>query len=69
MLGKLAAVRVHRAIVLVAMMVLTLGLVVVMTASGFASFDSRSLIALVVVLAAAAAGGVAFSWNRYFKRP
>lgn len=51
------------------MMVLTLGLVILMTASGIASFDSRSLIALAVVLVAAAVGGVAFSWNRYFKRP
>ncbi|HEV2413248.1 MAG TPA: hypothetical protein VGX27_00460 [Candidatus Dormibacteraeota bacterium] len=61
--------RLHRAIVLVAMMVLTLGLVILMTASGIASFDGRSLIALAVVLVAAAVGGVAFSWNRYFKRP
>ncbi len=61
--------RLHRAIVLVAMMVLTLGLVILMTASGIASFDGRSLIALAVVLVAAAIGGVAFSWNRYFKRP
>ena len=60
--------RLHRAIVLVAMMVLTLGLVILMTASGIASFDGRSLIALAVVLVAAAVGGVAFSWNRYFKR-
>lgn len=61
--------RLHRAIVLVAMMVLTLGLVILMTASGIASFDGRSLIALAVVLVAAAVGGVAFSWKRYFKRP
>ena len=69
-LGKLTeTVKRHRAIVLVAMMLLTLGLVVVMTASGIASFDGRSLIALAVVVLAAAAGGVVFSWNRYFKRP
>jgi hypothetical protein len=61
--------RLHRAIVLVVMMVLTLGLLVVMTVSGIASFDSRSLIALLVVLIAAALSGVAFSWKRYFKRP
>jgi hypothetical protein len=61
--------RLHRAIVLVVMMLLTLGLLVVMTVSGIASFDSRSLIALVVVLLAAALSGVAFSWKRYFKRP
>ena len=51
------------------MMLLTLGLVVVMTISGIASFDSRSLVALVVVLLAAAISGIAFSWKRYFKRP
>jgi hypothetical protein len=59
---------VHRAIVLVVMMVLTLGLIVLMIASGIASFDTHSLIALAVVVAAAAFSGVAFSWNRYFKR-
>ena len=60
--------RVHRAIVLVLMMLLTLGLIVLMTASGIASFDAHSLIALLAVIAAAAISGVAFSWNRYFKR-
>jgi hypothetical protein len=61
-------VKVHRAIVLVLMMVLTLGLIVLMTASGVASFDAHSLIALAVVVVAAAISGVVFSWNRYFKR-
>jgi hypothetical protein len=59
---------VHRAIVLVVMMVLTLGLIVLMIASGIASFDMHSLVALAVVVVAAAISGVAFSWNRYFKR-
>lgn len=54
---------------LVVMMLLTVGLLVVMTVSGIASFDSHSLVALVVVLLAAALSGVAFSWKRYFKRP
>ena len=61
--------KLHRAIVLVVMMVLTLGLLVLFIASGVASIDSHSLIALAVVIVAAAVGGVAFSWNRYFKRP
>jgi hypothetical protein len=61
-------VKVHRAIVLVVMMLLTLGLIVLMTVSGIASFDAHSLIALAVVVAAAAVSGVAFSWNRYFRR-
>jgi hypothetical protein len=59
---------VHRAIVLVVLMVLTLGLIVLMIASGIASFDMHSLVALTVVVVAAAISGVAFSWNRYFKR-
>ncbi|HSS60345.1 MAG TPA: hypothetical protein VLK30_02690 [Candidatus Limnocylindrales bacterium] len=61
--------KLHRAIVLVVMMLLSVGLIVLLTAAGIASFDSRSLIALGVVLVAAAISGVAFSWNRYFKRP
>jgi hypothetical protein len=58
----------HRAVVLVLMMLLGVGLVVLLTASGIASFDGRSLIALIVVLVAAAVSGVAFSWKRYNRR-
>lgn len=61
--------KVHRAITLVAMMVIAVGLIALFTASAIASLDGRSLIALGVVLGAAAISGVAFSWNRYFKRP
>jgi hypothetical protein len=61
--------RPHRAIALVVMMLMSVGLIVLLTAAGIASFDAHSLIALGVVLAAAAISGVAFSWNRYFKRP
>ena len=50
------------------MMLLTLLLIVLMTASGIASLDVHSLIALAAVVAAAAISGVAFSWNRYFRR-
>ena len=50
------------------MMLMSAGLIVLLTAAGIASFNGRSLIALAVVLAAAAISGVAFSWNRYFKR-
>ena len=50
------------------MMLLGVGVVVLLTAAGIASFDAHSLIALGVVLVAAAISGVAFSWNRYFKR-
>lgn len=60
--------KIHRAIVLVVMMLLAVGLIVLFTASGLASIDAHSLIALGVVLVAAAVSGVAFSWNRYFRR-
>jgi hypothetical protein len=59
----------HRAVVLVVMMLLGVGAFALLTAGAIASFDSHSLIALIVVLVAAAVSGVAFSWNRYFKRP
>ena len=59
----------HRAVVLILMMLLGVGLVALLTATGIASFDSHSLIALVVVLVAAAISGVAFSWKRYSRRP
>jgi hypothetical protein len=36
--------------------------------SAAGKFDSHSLIALCVVLAAAAAGGIGFSWKRYYRR-
>jgi hypothetical protein len=61
--------KLHRAIVLVLMMLAAVGLFVLLTAGAIASFDSHSLIALGVVVLAAAIGGVAFSWNRYFKIP
>ena len=49
-------------------MLIALGAFVLLTAAGIASFDGRSLIALVVVLVAAAISGVAFSWKRYNRR-
>jgi len=60
--------KIHRAIVLVVMMLLALGLIVLFTATGIANLNAHSLIALGVVLVAAAISGVAFSWKRYFKR-
>lgn len=60
--------KIHRAIVLVVMMLIALGAFVLLTAAGIASFDGRSLIALIIVLAAAAISGVAFSWKRYSRR-
>jgi len=58
----------HRAITLVVMILLAIGLLVMMTASAINSFDNRSLIALGVVVVVAAAGGIAFSWKRYYRR-
>ena len=67
-LGKLTRVKLHRAIVLVVMMLIAVGVLVLLTATGIANFDSHSLIALVVVVVAAAISGVAFSWKRYSGR-
>jgi hypothetical protein len=58
--------KLHRAVVLVVMMLIGVGVFVLLTAGAVATFDTHSLIALVVVLVAAAISGVAFSWNRYF---
>ncbi len=53
---------------LVVMMLIGVGALILLTAAGIATFDSRSLIALVVVVVAAVIGGVAFSWQRYNRR-
>ena len=60
--------KIHRAATMVAIMLLAIGVLAVMMVTAVATFDSRSLIALVVVLVAAAAGGIGFSWKRYYKR-
>ena len=60
--------RSHRAVTLVVMMVLAVGLVAVMTAGAIRTFDSRSLVALAVVILVSAISGVAFSWGRYYRR-
>ena len=60
--------KIHRAVVLVVMMLIALGAFILLTAAGIASFDSRSLIALLVVVVAAVISGVAFSWKRYNRR-
>jgi hypothetical protein len=60
--------RLHRAITLVVMMVLAVGLVAIMIAGAVRTFDVRSLVALAVVVAVSAISGVAFSWGRYYRR-
>ena len=60
--------KIHRAVTLVAMMLLGLGALVLLLVSGLPSLDSHSLIALGVVIVGAAAGGIGFSWKRYSRR-
>jgi hypothetical protein len=60
--------KLHRAVTLVVMMLLALGSLALLLFAGIANFDSRSLIALIVVVLAAAAGGIGFSWKRYYRR-
>ncbi len=60
--------KIHRAATLIAIMLLAVAVLAVMMVTAVATFDSRSLIALVVVLVAAIAGGVGFSWKRYYRR-
>ncbi len=50
------------------MMLIALGALALLTVAGIASFDRKSLIALLVVVLAAAISGVAFSWKRYSRR-
>jgi hypothetical protein len=60
--------KLHRAITLIAMMLLAVGALALLLVAGIGRFDGHSLIALLVVVIAAAAGGVGFSWKRYYKR-
>ena len=56
--------QIHRAVVLVAMMLLGIGALVLLLSNA----DGKSLIALAVVVLAAIAGGIGFSWKRYYRR-
>jgi hypothetical protein len=60
--------KVHRAVTLVAMMLLGLGVLLLLLVGGLATLDSHSLIALGVVVLGAAAGAIGFSWKRYYRR-
>ena len=57
--------KIHRAIVLIAMMLLAVGSLALLIADS----AGKSLAALVFVVVAAAIGGIAFSWKRYFQPP
>ena len=60
--------KLHRAATLLVMMLLAVGALALLLITGFSSLDSRSLIARGVVVVAAAAGGIGFSWKRYYRR-
>ncbi|HLH70198.1 MAG TPA: hypothetical protein VKY90_14575 [Candidatus Dormibacteraeota bacterium] len=60
--------KIYRAVTLVLMILLGVGLVAVMTVYGVATLDQASLLSLVAVVVVALAAGVAFSWRRYFPR-
>ena len=55
----------HRAVTLVLMILFAVVLLGAMTTYGIATFSRGSLVALGVVVAAATAAGVAFSYRRY----
>jgi hypothetical protein len=57
-----------RAATLLFVMLLTVVVLALMLFSAISTFDARSLVALCVVLVAAAAGGIGFSWKRYYRR-
>jgi len=61
-------VKLHRAITLVVLIVLSVVMIGVMAGYGAATFGAQSLAALLLVLAAAALAGIAFSYRRYFPR-
>ncbi len=60
--------KLHRALTLGVMILVSVLVVVAMTADGIRTFSRGSLLALLVVVAAAGAAGIAFSWRRYFPR-
>ncbi|TMF86858.1 MAG: hypothetical protein E6I08_11535 [Chloroflexi bacterium] len=58
--------KIHRAVTLALMMLVSVALVAAATWQGVQSWNGRSLAALAVVVVAAAISGIAFSWKRYF---
>ena len=57
----------HRAVILVLLMLFGVAWLIV-TFPGGSVLNGQSLVALGVVILLAAAGGIAFSWRRYFGR-
>ena len=60
--------KLHRAVTLAVLLLISLALIAVSTWEGVRSWDGRSQAALAVVVVAAAISGIAFSWKRYFGR-
>lgn len=58
--------KIHRAVTLALMMLVSVALVAAATWQGVQSWNGRSLAALAVVVVAAAISAIAFSWKRYF---
>ena len=58
--------KLHRVVILFAMILFALALLATMVGGAVSSWNGRSAVALVVAIIVAAAGGVAFSWRRYF---
>jgi hypothetical protein len=59
--------RLHRAAIVIALMLFGVAWLI-FTIPEPSRIDGRSLIALGVVVALAAIGGIGFSWRRYFRR-
>jgi membrane protein DedA with SNARE-associated domain len=59
--------RPHRAALLIVLILFSIAWLVI-TIPDPARIDGRSLTALAVVILLAAAGGIGFSWRRYFRR-
>ena len=60
--------KLHRAITLAVLILVSVLVIAGMTADGIRTFNFGSLAALLIVVAAAAIAGIAFSWRRYFPR-
>ncbi|MDQ6771674.1 MAG: hypothetical protein M3024_01595 [Candidatus Dormibacteraeota bacterium] len=58
--------KIHRAVVLVLMILFSLLLIFGAISYAVATWSQRSLVPLLVVIGVSALAGIAFSWRRYF---
>jgi len=61
-------VKVHRAVTLMVMMLVSVVFLGVMSATAVAQLGGQGLWALLIVVIFAALAGIGFSWRRYFPR-